>query len=57
MSFATIFGSVRAEPPKIAIEAVVDAFSSAELPFRRTDALSTDDGSAVLIGALLAPLT
>ena len=57
VSFATIFGSVRAEPPKIAIEAVVDAFSSAELPFRRTDALSTDDGSAVLIGALLAPLT
>ena len=55
VSFATIFGSVRAEPPKIAIEAVVDTFSSAELPFRRPEALSTDDGSAVLIGALLAP--
>jgi transglutaminase-like putative cysteine protease len=57
VSFATIFGSVRAEPPKIAIEAVMDAFSNTELPFRRPEALSTDDGSAVLIGALLAPLT
>ncbi len=56
VSFATIFGSVRADPPKIVIEAAADAFSGAELPRRRPDALSTDDGSAVLIGARLAPL-
>lgn len=56
VSFATIFGSVRAEPPKIAIEAVLDPLASFELPRRRQDALSTDDGSAVLIGTRLAPL-
>ncbi|WP_079435796.1 transglutaminase family protein [Zoogloea sp. LCSB751] len=57
VSFATIFGPVRAEPPRIAIEAVSDPLAGFELPRKRTEALSTDDGSAVLIGTRLAPLS
>ena len=56
MDLSDIRSAKRAEPPKIVIEAAADAFSGAELPRRRPDALSTDDGSAVLIGARLAPL-
>ncbi|WP_153163009.1 transglutaminase family protein [Zoogloea sp. 1C4] len=44
VSYATIFGGVRAEPPNISIIAIEDAFSGAELPRRRPEALSTDDG-------------
>jgi hypothetical protein len=50
VSFATIFGSVRAEPPVIVIKAVEDAFNSVELPRRRPEALSTDDGLPPLAG-------
>jgi transglutaminase-like putative cysteine protease len=32
VSFATIFGAVRAEPPKIVIEAVSDPLGGIELP-------------------------
>jgi transglutaminase-like putative cysteine protease len=54
VSFATIFGSVRAEPPVIAIKAVEDAFNAVELPRRRPEALSTDDGLPPLAGTRLA---
>ena len=54
VSFATIFGSVRAEPPVIVIKAVEDAFNSVELPRRRPEALSTDDGLPPLAGTRLA---
>jgi transglutaminase-like putative cysteine protease len=57
VSFATIFGPVTAQPPKIIIEAVEDAAAGFELPRHRAEALSTDDGSAVLIGTRLAPVT
>ncbi len=57
VSFATIFGPVTAQPPKIIIEAMEDAAAGFELPRHRPEALSTDDGSAVLIGTRLAPLT
>lgn len=56
VSFATIFGSVRAEPPKISIEASEDLFAGIELPRRRPEALSTDDAPAMLIGTRLASL-
>ncbi len=56
VSFATIFGAVRAEPPKIIIEAIADPLAGIEVPRHRPEALSTDDGSAVLIGTRLAPL-
>lgn len=56
VSFATIFGPVRAEAPKITIEAIEDAFSGMELPRRRLEALSTDDAPPVLIGTRLTPL-
>ena len=50
---ATIFGGVRAEPPNISIIAIEDAFSGAELPRRRPEALSTDDGIGMLVGTRL----
>lgn len=53
VSFATIFGPVRAEPPKIIIEAVDDPSAGMELPRRRPEALSTDDAQAVLVGTRL----
>ena len=56
VSFATIFGPIRAEAPKITIEAIEDAFSGMELPCRRLEALSTDDAPPVLIGTRLTPL-
>lgn len=57
VSFATIFGPVQAESPRISIEAVHDPLGGFELPRKRPEALSTDDGSAVLIGTRLAPLS
>ena len=39
-----------AEPPVIVIKAVEDAFNSVELPRRRPEALSTDDGLPPLAG-------
>ncbi len=44
VSFATIFGSVRAEPPTITVVAIDDPLSGLQLPHRRLEALSTDDG-------------
>lgn len=55
VSFATLFGTVRAEAPKIDIEAVHDAAAGAMLPWRCPEALSTDDGSRMLVGARLVP--
>lgn len=43
VSYATIFGSVRATPPVISIAAIEDAFLGAERPHQRRDALSTAD--------------
>jgi transglutaminase-like putative cysteine protease len=45
ISFATIFGDVLAEPPRIAISAQVSAEHGWELPVRQQQALSTDAGS------------
>lgn len=42
VSFATIFGGVASQPPKIAINAVTDAGQPWELPRHRHEALSTD---------------
>lgn len=45
-AFATIFGSVRAQPPVVHIEAVADDLGRCVVPTRVTDALSTDAGYA-----------
>lgn len=56
VSFATIFGAVGAHVPKIDIEAINDPVAGAVLPWRCTEALSTDDGVGLLVGARLVPL-
>ena len=56
VSFATIFGTVRAEAPKICIHAEEIPHAGIELPRRRADALSTDGASPMLIGARLTPV-
>lgn len=43
-AFATIFGSVQAQPPVIGIEALAGADGVLRLPRHSPDALSTDDG-------------
>jgi transglutaminase-like putative cysteine protease len=44
VSFATIFGTVKSDPPVITIEALEDAGNAIGLPFACVDALSTDGG-------------
>lgn len=46
VAFATIFGSVDSQPPRIRCEALNDAAARFELPVHRTDALSTDEVAA-----------
>ncbi|GAB4552099.1 MAG: transglutaminase family protein [Rhizobacter sp.] len=45
VAFATIFGGVRSGPPMIRAWAVQDASRGFEMPYRCTEALSTDGGS------------
>lgn len=45
-AFATIFGGVSSQPPRVHIEAVADERGVFELPVRCADALSTDGGDA-----------
>ena len=56
VSIATMFGALSSEPPRIVIEALTDAETGLEMPRHRPEALSTDDGSAVLIGTRLTRL-
>ena len=56
VSFATIFGTVRADPPKIQINAIDDPAAGAMLPWRCIEALSTDDGTGMLVGTRLVPV-
>lgn len=42
ISFATIFGQIRSEIPRVSIEPVPDAIRRCQLPSHRTEALSTD---------------
>lgn len=44
VSFATIFGAVKASPPVISIEGIEDAGNGVKLPSACVDALSTDGG-------------
>ena len=53
VSFATLFGTVNAAPPRIDITAIEDAATGALLPWRCPDALSTDDGIGMLVGTRL----
>ena len=53
VSFATLFGTVNAAPPRIDIAAIEDAATGALLPWRCPDALSTDDGIGMLVGTRL----
>ena len=46
VSFATIFGAVKASPPVIGIEGIEDAANGVNLPSACVDALSTDGGPA-----------
>ena len=50
VAFATIFGSVKAQPPIIRTRAVEDAERGFVLPQHGTDALSTDPGTGALAG-------
>jgi transglutaminase-like putative cysteine protease len=45
VSFATIFGAVRSNPPLISIEAIEDTANNIVLPYACVDAISTDNGS------------
>ncbi len=42
VSFATIFGSVQTQAPRIQVRALHDPAKKWEMPWRRTDAISTD---------------
>ena len=42
VSFATIFGSVQSQPPRISVQALQDAQGLCEMPRHRSEALSTD---------------
>lgn len=42
VSFATIFGSVQSQPPRISVRAVQDAHGAYEMPRHRSEAISTD---------------
>lgn len=42
VSFATIFGSVQSQPPRISVRAVQDTQGLCEAPRHRTEAISTD---------------
>jgi transglutaminase-like putative cysteine protease len=44
VSYATIFGTVKSPPPLITVQAIADARSGFEMPYRRFEALSTDSG-------------
>jgi transglutaminase-like putative cysteine protease len=44
VSFATIFGTVQSQPPRIEVHAMQDPHGRWETPYRRTDAISTDGG-------------
>lgn len=46
VSFATIFGAVRFQPPRIGIEGMEDVAAGITLPMACVDALSTDDALA-----------
>lgn len=43
VAFATIFGSVNSQPPKISTQAIVDQAAGLTMPFHCSSALSTDE--------------
>ncbi|MGB4466846.1 MAG: transglutaminase family protein [Azovibrio sp.] len=49
VSFATIFGNVTSQAPIISIRALEDQAAGWELPYRRSEALSTDSGSGFVV--------
>ena len=42
VSFATIFGPVQSQAPRIAVHALADPLLRWEVPYRRDEAISTD---------------
>ncbi len=46
VSFATIFGTVQTQAPRIQVQALLDPQGRWEMPYRRREAISTDSGEA-----------